>query len=130
MNVHVAALTREQPPFRAEHIGSLLRPAALLQQRERFARGEISQNDLTEAEDAAISQAITLQERLGLRFATDGEYRRRSYHSFFYQQLGDVSIDTIAGANAKGCAQRRRARNATVGAHQQQAALDATDKRR
>jgi methionine synthase II (cobalamin-independent) len=102
MNVHVAALTREQPPFRAEHIGSLLRPAALLQQRERFARGEISQNDLTEAEDAAISQAITLQERLGLRFATDGEYRRRSYHSFFYQQLGDVSIDTIAGANAKG----------------------------
>jgi methionine synthase II (cobalamin-independent) len=102
MNVHVAALTREQPPFRAEHIGSLLRPAALLQQRERFARGEISQNDLTEAEDAAISQAITLQERLGLRFATDGEYRRRSYHSFFYQQLGDVSIDTIAGANAEG----------------------------
>jgi 5-methyltetrahydropteroyltriglutamate--homocysteine methyltransferase len=102
MNVHVAALTREQPPFRAEHIGSLLRPAALLQQRERFARGEISQNDLTEAEDAAISQAITLQERLGLRFATDGEYRRRSYHSFFYQQLGAVSIDTIAGTNAKG----------------------------
>jgi 5-methyltetrahydropteroyltriglutamate--homocysteine methyltransferase len=88
MNVRVDALTREQPPFRAEHIGSLLRPAALLQQRERFARGEIPQNDLTEAENAAISQAITLQEQLGLRFATDGEYRRRSYHSFFYQQLG------------------------------------------
>jgi methionine synthase II (cobalamin-independent) len=102
MNVRVGALTREQPPFRAEHIGSLLRPASLLQQRERYARGEISQNNLTEAEDAAISQAITLQERLGLRFATDGEYRRRSYHSFFYQQLGDVNIDTIAGANAKG----------------------------
>jgi 5-methyltetrahydropteroyltriglutamate--homocysteine methyltransferase len=102
MNVHVGALTREQPPFRAEHIGSLLRPAALLQQRERYAHGEISQNDLSEAEDAAISQAIALQERLGLRFATDGEYRRRSYHSFFYQQLGDVSIDTIAGADAKG----------------------------
>jgi 5-methyltetrahydropteroyltriglutamate--homocysteine methyltransferase len=100
MNVHVGALTREQPPFRAEHIGSLLRPAALLQQRERYAHGEISQNDLSEAEDAAISQAIALQERLGLRFATDGEYRRRSYHSFFYQQLGDVSIDTIAGADA------------------------------
>jgi 5-methyltetrahydropteroyltriglutamate--homocysteine methyltransferase len=102
MNVRVGALTREQPPFRAEHIGSLLRPASLLQQRERYARGEISQNNLIEAEDAAISQAITLQERLGLRFATDGEYRRRSYHSFFYQQLGDVNIDTIAGANAKG----------------------------
>ena len=106
MNVRVDALTREQPPFRAEHIGSLLRPAALLQQRERFARGEISQNDLTEAENAAISQAITLQERLGLRFATDGEYRRRSYHSFFYQQLGDVSIDTVASADAKGAQSR------------------------
>ena len=102
MNVRVDALTREQPPFRAEHIGSLLRPAALLQQRERFARGEIPQTDLTEAENVAISQAITLQERLGLRFATDGEYRRRSYHSFFYQQLGDVSIDSDAGADAKG----------------------------
>ena len=111
MNVRVDALTREQPPFRAEHIGSLLRPAALLQQRERFARGEIPQNDLTEAENAAISQAITLQERLGLRFATDGEYRRRSYHSFFYQQLGDVSIDSDAGADAKG-AQSRGGRGA------------------
>src|SRR6187397_3169114 len=102
MNVHVGALTREQPPFRAEHIGSLLRPAALLQQRERYAHGEISQNDLSEAEDAAISQAIALQERLGLRFATDGEFRRRSYHSFFYQQLGDLSIDTVAGMDARG----------------------------
>jgi methionine synthase II (cobalamin-independent) len=102
MNIQPGALTREHPPFRAEHIGSLLRPAALLRQRDRFARGEISQADLTEAENVAISQAITLQEKLGLRFATDGEYRRRSYHSFFYQQLGDVSIDTVAGTHAKG----------------------------
>jgi len=101
MNVHSGALTRERPPFRAEHIGSLLRPATLLQQRERFARGEISQDDLTGSEDAAITRAIALQEELGLRFATDGEYRRRSYHSYFYQQLGDVSVDTIAGADAK-----------------------------
>jgi 5-methyltetrahydropteroyltriglutamate--homocysteine methyltransferase len=102
MNVHADALTRQKPPFRAEHIGSLLRPAALLEQRTRFARGEISQNDLAAAENAAISEAVALQERLGLRFATDGEFRRRSYHSFFYQQLGDLSIDTIAGADAKG----------------------------
>jgi 5-methyltetrahydropteroyltriglutamate--homocysteine methyltransferase len=47
MNVHVNSLTRDKPPFRAEHIGSLLRPAVLLEQRARFARGEISQNDLT-----------------------------------------------------------------------------------
>jgi len=102
MNIRPGALTREQPPFRAEHIGSLLRPAALLRERDRFARGEISQSDLTEAENLAISQAIALQERLGLRFATDGEYRRRSYHSFFYQQLGEISIDTVAGESAKG----------------------------
>ena len=102
MNVHVGALTREKPPFRAEHIGSLLRPAALLEQRARFARGESSKNDLAAAENAAISEAIVLQERLGFRFVTDGEFRRRSYHSFFYQQLGDLSIDTIAGTDARG----------------------------
>jgi 5-methyltetrahydropteroyltriglutamate--homocysteine methyltransferase len=102
MNVLVGAVTREKPPFRAEHIGSLLRPEALLKQRGRFARGEISRADLTAAEDAAISDAVGLQARIGLRFATDGEFRRRSYHSFFYQQLGELSIDTVAGADAKG----------------------------
>ena len=102
MNVELGALAREQPPFRAEHIGSLLRPAALLEQRARFARSKISQSDLTAAENTAISEAILLQQRLGLRFVTDGEFRRRSYHSFFYQQLGDLSIDTLAGTDAKG----------------------------
>lgn len=102
MNIHVGTLTRNKPPFRAEHIGSLLRPVELLEQRRRFTRGEISQNELTAAENAAIVDAIALQERLGLRFVTDGEFRRRSYHSFFYQQLGDLSIDTIAGSAAKG----------------------------
>ena len=102
MDAEPDALTREAPPFRAEHVGSLLRPATLLEQRARFARGEISQQDLTAAENAAISEVVLLQERLGLRFVTDGEFRRRSYHSFFYRQLGDVAIDTIAGADAKG----------------------------
>src|SRR5215468_2230989 len=100
MNVHAGVVARGKPPFRAEHIGSLLRPKALLELRARFARGEISQTDLTTAEDAAISGAIGLQERVGLRFATDGEFRRRSYHSFFYQQLGELSIDTVAGVDA------------------------------
>src|SRR5262245_35114741 len=102
MNVQAGVVTRDKPPFRAEHIGSLLRPGPLLEQRARFARRKISQADLTAAEDAAISEAVALQERLGLRFATDGEFRRRSYHSFFYQQLGELSIDTIAGADAQG----------------------------
>jgi methionine synthase II (cobalamin-independent) len=102
MNIHAGTVTSDKPPFRAEHIGSLLRPAALLEQRGRFARGQIPQADLTAAEDAAISDALALQERIGLRFATDGEFRRRSYHSFFYQQLGDLSIDTVAGLDARG----------------------------
>jgi 5-methyltetrahydropteroyltriglutamate--homocysteine methyltransferase len=102
MNIHAGSVTSDKPPFRAEHVGSLLRPAALLEQRRRFARGEILQADLLAAEDAAISEALELQERIGLRFATDGEFRRRSYHSFFYQQLGELSIDTVDGADARG----------------------------
>src|SRR5262249_11449137 len=69
---------------RAEHIGSLLRPPELMRQRARFAKGEIDQAALTVAEDKAIVEAIRLQERLGFKFVTDGEFRRRSYHSFFY----------------------------------------------
>lgn len=95
-------LSQTKPPFRAEQIGSLLRPQALLEQRARFARGEIDQAALTKAEDAAIKQALALQERVGLKFATDGEFRRRSYHSFFYRQLGELSIDTVGGEDAKG----------------------------
>jgi 5-methyltetrahydropteroyltriglutamate--homocysteine methyltransferase len=90
-------LSRMNPPFRAEHIGSFLRPKYLLDLRARFARGEASRDELTAAEDRAIKEALALQERVGLKVATDGEFRRRSYHSFFYGQLGDITID-VAGA--------------------------------
>ena len=89
-------LSHFDPPFRAEHIGSLLRPAHLLDVRSRFGRGEVDRDALIAAEDRAIKEALALQERVGLKLATDGEFRRRSYHSFFYSQLGDISIDTIA----------------------------------
>ena len=95
-------LSQLNPPFRAEHIGSLLRPKSLLDQRRRFARGELGREALAAAEDAAIKEALALQERIGLKFATDGEFRRRSYHSFFYRQLGDLSIDTVGGEEARG----------------------------
>jgi len=101
VNVHTSVVT-SKPPFRAEHIGSLLRPPELMAERARFARGEIDQAALTAAEDTAIRGAIALQEQLGFKFVTDGEYRRRSYHSFFYGELGDLSIDTIGGTAAKG----------------------------
>jgi 5-methyltetrahydropteroyltriglutamate--homocysteine methyltransferase len=91
-----------KPPFRAEHIGSLLRPAQLMRERARFAKGEIDKAGLAAAEDEAIRGVIRMQERLGFKFVTDGEFRRRSYHSFFYGELGDLRIDTIGGANALG----------------------------
>jgi 5-methyltetrahydropteroyltriglutamate--homocysteine methyltransferase len=97
------------PPFRAEHIGSLLRPGALLDQRSRFSAGQISRATLSESENQAIAGAVALQERVGLNLATDGEFRRRSYHSFFYQQLGDITIDTVAGEEACGAGHGGRA---------------------
>jgi 5-methyltetrahydropteroyltriglutamate--homocysteine methyltransferase len=91
-----ASETRMPPPFRAEHIGSLLRPAALLDIRRRFAGGEIEREALAGAEDRAIEDAVRLQERVGLGLATDGEFRRRSYHSYFYGCLGDIAPDAVS----------------------------------
>jgi 5-methyltetrahydropteroyltriglutamate--homocysteine methyltransferase len=81
------------PPFRAEHVGSLLRPATLLVARRRHQRHEIDDATLLEAEASAIRAAVELQERVGLRLATDGEFRRASYHSYFYGRLGDISFE-------------------------------------
>jgi 5-methyltetrahydropteroyltriglutamate--homocysteine methyltransferase len=122
MNVHPSVTSSAvKPPFRAEHIGSLLRPDELLRQRARFSRGEISQAELTEAENSAIREAIRLQEQLGFRFVTDGEFRRRSYHSFFYRQLGDLSIDNVTQdtADAKSAGGRGSQPQALIGSRVQ-----------
>jgi 5-methyltetrahydropteroyltriglutamate--homocysteine methyltransferase len=83
------------PPFRAEHIGSLLRPPGLLELRRKAAAGKAAPDALAHAEDQAIADAVKLQERVGLKLATDGEFRRRSYHSYFYGQLGDITPDAV-----------------------------------
>lgn len=90
------------PPFRAEHIGSLLRPAALLDVRAGYARGDADLAALQAATDAAIEDAIRLQERVGLQVVTDGEFRREAYHSYFFRQLGDISLDNPVDAHAVG----------------------------
>ncbi len=82
---------RDAPPFRADHVGSLLRPPALLGARERLAAGEIDADELRALEDDAIRDAIKLQEDVGLRLATDGEYRRGSWHMDFIYALGGVT---------------------------------------
>lgn len=102
MSASEPAPTSPRPPFRAEHIGSLLRPARLLAERARFESGRISRDNLREVEDETIIGALAMQERVGFKLATDGEFRRRSYHSFFYGRLGDIRIDTVEGKDAAG----------------------------
>ncbi|MBO0771534.1 MAG: 5-methyltetrahydropteroyltriglutamate--homocysteine S-methyltransferase [Actinobacteria bacterium] len=87
-----------RPPFRADHVGSLLRPPGLLQAREDFAAGRISAAELRRIEDDAIRVVVARQRDAGLRSATDGEFRRESWHMDFIYQLGGirkVQDDTI-----------------------------------
>jgi 5-methyltetrahydropteroyltriglutamate--homocysteine methyltransferase len=81
---------RTRPPFRADHVGSLLRPAALLRAREDRAAGRISADELRAVEDDAIRAVVRMQEEVGLRSATDGEFRRTSWHMDFIYQLGGI----------------------------------------
>jgi 5-methyltetrahydropteroyltriglutamate--homocysteine methyltransferase len=81
---------RTTPPFRADHVGSFLRPQALLDTREKFRKGELSRADLRKAEDTAIRDIVRFQEDLGLRGITDGEFRRTYFHVDFLEQLEGV----------------------------------------
>jgi 5-methyltetrahydropteroyltriglutamate--homocysteine methyltransferase len=80
-----------RPPFRADHVGSLLRPKEVLQARDEFAKGEISVEQLAQVEDEAIRDAIRMQGEVGLKSATDGELRRQSWHMDFIYQLGGIT---------------------------------------
>jgi 5-methyltetrahydropteroyltriglutamate--homocysteine methyltransferase len=81
---------RTTPPFRADHVGSFLRPPALLEARERHRQGAISKEALRAAEDSAIREVVRLQEDLGLQGVTDGEFRRTYFHIDFLEQLAGV----------------------------------------
>jgi 5-methyltetrahydropteroyltriglutamate--homocysteine methyltransferase len=82
---------RDTPPFRADHVGSLLRPPELLRAREEHAAGRIDDAGLRAAEDAAIRDVVALQRDVGLRTATDGEFRRASWHMDFIYSLDGIS---------------------------------------
>src|SRR5690349_3782321 len=81
---------RERPPFRADHVGSLLRPASVLRAREEHKAGRVSAEQLRAVEDEAIRDVVRMQEDVGLQSATDGEFRRTSWHMDFIYQLGGV----------------------------------------
>ena len=97
---------RTSPPFRADHVGSLLRPPELLKARASFADGQIDADALREVEDDAIRGAVALQEDLGFQSATDGEFRRTSWHMDFIYQLGGITKSDeqlqVAFRNAEG----------------------------
>jgi 5-methyltetrahydropteroyltriglutamate--homocysteine methyltransferase len=82
---------RDAPPFRADHVGSLLRPQELLRARQDLAEGHLSAEELRRLEDTAIRDVVRLQEGIGLRSATDGEFRRASWHMDFIYQLAGVT---------------------------------------
>ncbi len=83
---------RTKPPFRADHVGSLLRPMELRQARAARAAGTLTAEALREVEDRCIIQAVAQQERIGLRAATDGEYRRAYWHYDFVSGLDGVEL--------------------------------------
>ncbi len=81
---------RSKPPFRADHVGSLLRPKELLQAREDCAAGKISAEELRALEDDAIRDVVKMQHDVGLQSATDGEFRRAAWHMDFIYELGGI----------------------------------------
>jgi 5-methyltetrahydropteroyltriglutamate--homocysteine methyltransferase len=82
---------RSAPPFRADHVGSLLRPPELLAARDDFAAGRIDVSALRAAEDRAIAGVAAMQREAGLQTVTDGEFRRASWHMDFIYRLGGIS---------------------------------------
>ena len=79
------------PPFRADHVGSLLRPKNLLEARARHAAGEIDDAELRGIEDEAIADVVRMQADVGLRTATDGEFRRASWHMDFIYAIDGIT---------------------------------------
>ena len=85
-------MPRTEPPFRADHVGSLLRPPELLQAREDLSEGRIDADELRQVEDQAIRDVVRMQEDVGLQSATDGEFRRATWHMDFIHQLEGIGV--------------------------------------
>ena len=83
---------RDKPPFRADHVGSLLRPRALRDARDAHGRGEIDDDRLRAVEDDCIRDVVRLQEEAGLQGITDGEFRRAFWHLDFLRQIQGVEV--------------------------------------
>ncbi len=94
---------RTKPPFRADHVGSLLRTAPLKEARAKHAKGAIDAAALKAVEDAEIEKIVKKQDEVGLKLATDGEFRRSWWHFDFFKGLKGVeSVTTSTGIQFKG----------------------------
>jgi 5-methyltetrahydropteroyltriglutamate--homocysteine methyltransferase len=89
-----------EPPFRADHVGSLLRPAAVLDGRRRRAAGEIDDDELRRIEDDAIAAMIPKLEATGIQSITDGEFRREWFHLDFLKELDGVTVEGMIAASS------------------------------
>src|SRR5437868_11959968 len=85
-------MQRTKPPFRADHVGSILRTAPIKDARAKREQGAITAAQLKEVEDREIEKAIRKQEEVGLKLATDGEFRRSWWHFDFYKGLDGVEL--------------------------------------
>ncbi len=93
MTSTATATTTEQPPFRADHVGSFLRPKRLLDARMKHKDGALSDEGLRLVEDDAIAEIVKFQEDVGLQSITDGEFRRTYFHVDFLAKIGGVKTD-------------------------------------
>jgi 5-methyltetrahydropteroyltriglutamate--homocysteine methyltransferase len=106
-------VTRAKPPFRADHVGSLLRPQALKEARDKRSRGQISAAELTAVEDREIERAISKQEEAGLQSISDGEFRRSWWHLDFLWGLKGIEKFTSAGVPFAGVQTRQEGARVT-----------------
>ena len=81
---------RIKPPFRADHVGSLIRPDTLIEARAATEKGEMAAAELTRIQHGAVRDVVRLQQEVGLRLATDGEYNRFSWQRDFLLKIGNV----------------------------------------
>ena len=85
-------MAKLNPPFRADHVGSLLRPSELLDARLRYQNGDIAAPELRAIEDEAIAAMVKKVESIGIQAVTDGEFRREFFHLDFLEKLEGVSV--------------------------------------
>jgi 5-methyltetrahydropteroyltriglutamate--homocysteine methyltransferase len=93
-------VSRVDPPFRADHVGSLLRPPEVIEARRKLAAGDLDQAGLRGVEDAAIAAVIGGQEATGMQAITDGELRRQWFHLDFLQRLSGITVTGTIGSSS------------------------------